>query len=192
MHLRPDQLVDLAEGVRAESSVPHLAACQECRHQLADLKAMMSAAANVDMPEPSPLFWDHFSARVRGAVAAEGVPRRSLWDWPRLMMPVAAAAIAGIILMIVLNTSRVSTPGTGTAPIAQDTSVELLLDSQAGGDDTALTLVSELSSDLDFDSAREAGLAPGGSAEHAVTHLNRGELRELRRLLQEELARPSN
>jgi hypothetical protein len=192
MHLRPDQLVDLAEGVRAESSVPHLAACQECRHQLADLKAMMSAAANVDMPEPSPLFWDHFSARVRGAVAAEGVPRRSLWDWPRLMMPVAAAAIAGIILMIVLNTSRVSTPGTRTAPIAQDTSVELLLDSQAGGDDTALTLVSELSSDLDFDSAREAGLAPGGSAEHAVTHLNRGELRELRRLLQEELARPSN
>jgi hypothetical protein len=192
MHLRPDQLVDLAEGVRAESSVPHLAACQECRHQLADLKAMMSAAANVDMPEPSPLFWDHFSARVRGAVAAEGVPRRSLWDWPRLMMPVAAAAIAGIILMIVLNTSRVSTPGTGTAPIAQDTSVELLLDSQAGSDDTALTLVSELSSDLDFDSAREAGLAPGGSAEHAVTHLNRGELRELRRLLQEELARPSN
>jgi hypothetical protein len=192
MHLRPDQLVDLAEGVRAESSVPHLAACQECRHQLADLKAMMSAAANVDMPEPSPLFWDHFSARVRGAVAAEGVPRRSLWDWPRLMMPVAAAAIAGIILMIVLNTSRVSTPGTSTAPIAQDASVELLLDSQAGGDDTALTLVSELSSDLDFDSAREAGLAPGGSAEHAVTHLNRGELRELRRLLQEELARPSN
>jgi hypothetical protein len=66
------------------------------------------------------------------------------------------------------------------------------LDSQAAGDDTALTLVSELSSDLDFDSAREAGLATGGSAEHAVTHLNRGELRELRRLLQEELARPIN
>ena len=192
MHLRPDQLVDLAEGVQAESSVPHFAACQECRRQLADLKAMMSAAANVGMPEPSPLFWDHFSARVRGAVAAEGVPRRSLWDWPRLWMPVAAAAMAGIILMIVLNASRVSTPGAGTAPIAQDASVELLLDSQAGGDDTALTLVSELSSDLDFDSAREAGLATGGSAEHAVTHLNRGELRELRRLLQQELARPSN
>jgi anti-sigma factor RsiW len=195
MHLRPDQLVDLAEGLQAESSLPHLAACQECRQQLADLKAMMSAAASVDMPEPSPLFWDHFSARVRGAVAAEGVPRRWLWDWQRLILPVAAAAMAGIILMVVLNTGRVSTPQAGTAPFAEDASVagvELLSDGQAPGDDTALSLVAELSPDLDFDSAREAGLAAGGSAEHAVTHLNRGELQELQRLLQEELKRPGN
>ena len=65
MHLQHDELVDLAEGTRAESSVPHLAACEACRHQLAELKAMMSAAADVAVPEPSPLFWDHFSARVR-------------------------------------------------------------------------------------------------------------------------------
>jgi hypothetical protein len=67
--------------------------------------------------------------------------------------------------------------------------VELLSDPQSGGDDTALTLVAQLSSDMDFDAAREAGLAARGSAEHAVTHLNREELRELQRLLQEELAR---
>ncbi len=42
---------------------------------------------------------------------------------------------------------------------------------------------------MDLDAAREAGLAGGGSAEHAVTHMDGGELRELRRLLQEELAR---
>jgi hypothetical protein len=195
MHLQPDQLVDLAEGTQPESSVPHLAACQVCRRQLADLKALMSAAADVDMPEPSPLFWDHFSARVHDAVAAEDVPRRSFWDWPRLVMPVAAAAIAGIILLVALNTGRVSTPAPGTVPIAQDASVaavDLLLDGQAAGDDTALTLVAELSSDLDFDSAREAGLAAGGSAEHAVTHMNAGELLELQRLLQEELARSGN
>ena len=59
MHLRPDELVDLAEGTRAESAAPHLAECAVCRLQLGDLKAMISAAAEVDVPEPSPFFWDH-------------------------------------------------------------------------------------------------------------------------------------
>ncbi len=38
---------------------------------------MMSVAAEVEVPEPSPLFWDHLSARVGEAVAAEQAPRRS-------------------------------------------------------------------------------------------------------------------
>ena len=190
MHLQPDEFVDLAEGRRTESSVPHLAACEACRHQLAELKAMMSAAADVAVPEPSPLFWDHFSTRVREAVAAEGVPRRSFWSWPRLAMPAAAAAMASVILAVALNTGPVTTPDAPTvAPAASVAAVDLLADLQPPDDDTALTLVAQLSSDMDLDAAREAGLAGGGSAEHAVTHLDGGELRELRRLLQEELAR---
>jgi hypothetical protein len=195
MHLQPDELVDLAEGARTESSAPHLAACEVCRHQLAELKAMMSAAADVVVPEPSPLFWDHFSARVREAVAAAGVPRRSFWRWPRLAMPAAVAAMAGVILAVALNTRPVTTPAptlppTTVAPTALVAAVDLLSDPQSPGeDDMALTLVAELSSDMDLEGAREAGLTGGGSAEHAVTHLDGGELRELRRLLQEELAR---
>ena len=152
---------------------------------------MMSAAIDVDAPEPSPLFWDHFSARVRDAVAAEGAPRRSFWSWPRLARPAAAVAMAGVILAVALNTGRVATPVPPTlaAPTSAIAAVDLLSDPQSGSDDTALTLVADLSSDMDFDAAREAGLAVGGSAEHAVTHLDGGELRELRRLLQEELAR---
>ena len=68
-------------------------------------------------------------------------------------------------------------------------SVDLLADPQSAGDDASLTLVAELSSDMDFETAREAGLAARGSAEHAVTHLTGSELRELQRLLQQELAR---
>jgi hypothetical protein len=190
MHLRPDELVDLAEGTRTESSAPHLAACEVCRHQLAELKAMMSAAADVEVPEPSPLFWDHFSANVREAVAAEGAPRRSFWSWPRLAMPAGAAALAVAILAVALSTGPVTAPD--APPVAPTTAVaaaELLSDLQSPGDDSALTLVAALSSDMDLDAAREAGLAGGGSAEHAVTHMDGGELRELRRLLQEELAR---
>ncbi len=190
MHLRPDELVDLAEGTRTDTSVPHLAACEVCRHQLAELRAVMSAAADVEVPEPSPLFWDHFSARVREAVAAEGAPRRSFWSWPRLAMPAGAAALAVAILAVALNTRPVTAPDAPPiAPTPTVAAVDLLSDLQSPGEDSALTLVAALSSDMDLDAAREAGLAGGGSAEHAVTHMDGGELRELRRLLQEELAR---
>ena len=53
-----------------------------------------------------------------------------------------------------------------------------------------LTNAASLTDDADLDTVREAGLAPGGSAEHAVTHMSESELRELRRLLKEELTRP--
>jgi len=80
-------------------------------------------------------------------------------------------------------------PSVAPAPVALPVaSADLLADPQSAGD-TALTLVAELSSDMDFETAREAGLAARGSAEHAVTHLAGSELRELQRLLQEELAR---
>lgn len=190
MHLQPDELVDLAEGTRAESSAPHLAGCAVCRLQLSELKAMLSTAAAVDVPEPSPLFWDHFSARVREAVAAEGTPRRSFWTWPRVVFPAVAVATAVLAVAVTLNTGGGSTPlpVPAPAPVAPVAAVDLLSDPQAA-DDTALTLVAELSSDMDFEAAREAGLAARGSAEHAVTHLTGSELRELQRLLQEELAR---
>ena len=194
MHLRPDELIDLAEGTRAESSATHLAGCAVCRLHLAELKAMMSAAADVDVPEPSPLFWDHFSARVRQAVDAEGAPRRSFWTWPRVVIPAISVATVVLAVAVTLNRGRtefgiVPLPSVAPAPVALPmASVDLLADPQSAGD-TALTLVAELSSDMDFEAAREAGLAARGSAEHAVTHLTGSELRELQRLLQEELAR---
>jgi hypothetical protein len=190
MHLRPDELIDVVEGARTEQSVPHLAACEGCRRQLAELKAMMSAAAEVEVPEPSPLFWDHFSARVREAVAADGAPRRSFWTWPRLAVPAVAVALAGLLFAVALDTGPAMPPPPSTVAVtAPAPSIELFADPQSPGDDMALNLVAELSSGMDLDAAREAGLAVGDGAEHAVTHLDGSELRELRRLLQEELAR---
>ena len=51
------------------------------------------------------------------------------------------------------------------------------------------TLVASLTDQVDLETAREAGLAPRGSADHAIAHLSDSELRELGRLLREELAR---
>ena len=73
------------------------------------------------------------------------------------------------------------------AVVANEIALEWLDD--VTPDDASLTVVASLTDDVDIETARAAGLAPRGSAEHAVTHMSERELRELRRLLNEELTR---
>jgi len=188
MHLKEAELVDLAEGAQPESSAPHLASCEPCRRQLRDLRAMMSAAAAVDVPDPSPLYWDHLSARVRETVATEASPRPWLdvAAWRRVLMPAWAAAVGSIIIVVALS-SRLMAPPPPTAVVKDAEAVDLWNDA-ASDDDESLTLVASLSAGLDLDAAGEAGLAARGSAEHAVTHMDDDDLRELKRLLMQELA----
>src|ERR1700693_3635539 len=88
-HLTSVELVDLAEGTRAESSAPHLDTCEACRHQLAELRAAMSTTEAFDVPEPSPLFWDHLSGGEAGAAAA---PTEPLAEDPSLALVADLAA----------------------------------------------------------------------------------------------------
>ena len=193
MHLNELELIDLAEGTRPESSAPHLASCDRCRRQLLQMRSLMADVAAVPVPEPSPLFWDHLSRRVRDAVAVErGAPRR--W-WhevalrKRILVPASAAALAVILILSAL-TSRLLAPLPG--PEREPADVAL---AGTGGpddgfdvaDDASLMLVADLSAELNLDPAADENLAPAGGAEHAVTHLNDDELRELQRLLQQEL-----
>ena len=202
MHLNAGELVDIAEGTRPESAAPHLAACEPCRAQLSGLRAMMAAAKAIDVPEPSPLFWDHLSSRVSEAVAQDAGPRRwwlSGLPWKRgALGPVEIMAVAALLIVAVI-TSRALAPaplappapiGVAVSPQATvaDAGRELLAE-LAPESDPSLTLVASLTDDVDLETAREAGLTPRGSAEHAVTHMSDGELRELGRLLKEELAR---
>jgi len=194
-HLKDEELVDIAEGTRPESSAPHLGGCDSCRAQLDELRAMMSAAQAVDIPEPSPLFWDHLSSRVREAVAADGEARRG-FDvplWRRLLVPVSAVAVAALLIATAL-TPRAPSPATnttrpGAAVVDAAPAIELLRDISSD-EDVSLTLVASLTDRVDLDTVREAGLATRGSAEDAITHMSESELRELGRLLKEELARP--
>jgi hypothetical protein len=186
MHLKPDELVDLAEGAGAESSVRHLASCEACRTELQTLKTAMALAADVDVPEPSPLFWDHLSRRVSDAVAAAGSPKPVWWSW---LKPAAAGACAAIIIALAVNVRDARIRHDTAAPTASTAVVsEAMPDPQLDDTDPSLVLVAELTSEMDLDGATEAGLAPQGSAEHAVTHMDRAELRELRQLLKEALA----
>jgi hypothetical protein len=196
-HLTPVELVDLVEGATKEADVPHLAACDSCRRQLGDLRATMTMAADVEVPEPPPFFWNQFSARVREAVESEASPRSGWWrrwsSWPGVTAPLSAAAVAVIVFAVVSTPRRaVVPPPAGSVAVSAPRGLsatptpDLLAD--GAGEDASLELVAELTDSLGWDGAADAGLAANGSAEHAVTHLSMGELQQLEHLLQEALA----
>ena len=199
MHLEPDDLVDLAEGTRSESSVPHLAACADCRRQLAEMRAMIATVAEIEIPEPSPLFWNQMSARVAGNIASES-RRLPAWleiaAWRRGWMPaaaVAAAALVAIVLGSRLTAPPPAPPENQSALVAlpqvtaPDPNAGAEAIGDAGFDDASLMLVASLTSSIDVDAARDAVLATDDSADHAVAHMPAAELRELERLLKAEL-----
>ncbi len=100
-HLSPEELVDLIEGTLSAARAAHVAGCARCRRRQEEVSAALSLARAVDVPEPSPLFWEHFSARVREAVHREAVaPRRELSEWWRRRLAVGLAAAVVAVLAI--------------------------------------------------------------------------------------------
>jgi hypothetical protein len=191
MHLQPDELLDIAEGARPESSAPHLAACARCRTQLQELRAMIAEVQDEAVPEPSPLFWDHLSSRVRAAVAEDIHPASSGAFLGSRWFRGAVAAAAGVLLAVTLSLRAPAPdlfPPVPSMSTVKGGPAELLGDVTAG--DVSLAMVAGLTDQVDLETAREAGFAPRGSADRAVAHLSDSELRELGRLLQQELTRP--
>ena len=208
-HLTPALLVDLAEGIKAEHSVPHLARCDACRRALAELRATMAEMAGPgdpehgrsDVPEPSPLFWDHLSTRVREAVAEQGAHRRARWfeAWsrPLVALPILATVTASAVLAVVtLRKPLVPNPIPATPlPILQSTRLPSLppLEPLGAPDDPALALITDYGTSLGWDELREemAGVSHSGGIDEAVITLSTEERQELQRLLEEEMTQPS-
>jgi hypothetical protein len=187
-HLSPETLVDIAEGAAPESSAPHLATCTSCRAQLADLRAMIATAA-VDVPEPSPLFWEHFSARVREATAAEATRRSSWWRSPRLSWRLAAVMSVAVVVVAVSMTIRTTSPPAKTVTPVVTQSTAGGADLASATDDPSLSLLADLAGDLDWDAAAEAGMAMEvGTADGALMDLTEVERAELQRLLREAMS----
>jgi hypothetical protein len=188
-HLSAAELLDLAEGTADEQSCPHLASCSGCRTQLQEARAALSVVLNVQVPEPSPLFWDRLSARVHDAVAAERSSRRASplrWVPWRLVAPIGAAAAVVVVAMNVLPRAPQNPPMSAAhAPIdansgTPDTPI---------ADDASLSFVADLASDLDWEGAAQAGLTAGsGAVDGVLPTLSEREAAELERILTDALA----
>ena len=127
-----------------------LALCEHCRQQAADLRAVMSAVADVEVL--TSLFWDHLSARVSEGVAdvaAAAPPGLRHGDVEaghadRLAAVIVAAIVAG----------RAS--GAAIARAADRARPARWRPSRRSAD-ASLSLIADLAGDLDWDAAVDAG-----------------------------------
>lgn len=192
-HLSDDELIETVEGRGHDAARAHAAACEQCGAGVAQLRAVLGRVQADEMPEPSPVFWDHFSSRVRSAVERESAPaRRQRWRdrWAWRFVSLAAAAGVLVVAVVVMNRPDTS-PVAPVSPEPAGAGLAAAADTPVpGADDGTFDLVTVISTDL----AGEDGAAASfderpGSAERAVEHLSLEEQSELVRLLEAAMAR---
>lgn len=192
-HLTAEQLVDAAERRDAEPDdgvlSEHVSECARCRAAIDGLRATMSIVSEGrDDAEPSPLFWDHFSARVRDAVAS---PPQAGWR-PRHMAWTLGAAIAAVaILLAVWLAPQRGRLSSGVDRAAGTPATSILAEGEPLGElpsDDSWQLIADLTPQMDWEAAGEAGIVPPDSSDHVLLSLSDAERDELRRLLATELS----
>jgi hypothetical protein len=194
-HLNQAEFVDLIES---RSSLPaaraqHARECERCRAEAESLRAMRLVASSDAMPEPSPLFWDHFSARVAEQVRKEPRPVAPSAGWR--MNPFATWAAAGTIaaMLIAAGLSRATLHAPAphmpheTAAVLPVSDVDPVDDLD---NDQAWAVVRAAAADLAWEDVTAAGLtAHPADIEDAALQLNAAERVELVRLLNADLKR---
>jgi hypothetical protein len=210
-HLTEAELVDLVDGALLPSRRTHLEACDRCRSAEAELREMLARAGDVEIPEPSPLFWEHFSARVHAGVHDAGTSEPSRWFgsganpvWLASGRWAGAGALLTLLLVAVVWRASAPAPGrvapattasvSGTGSNA-DTDVlandELIDDAFDPDTDEAWALVRTVADDVSWDDAAAEGVGVRpGSAEPEMATLSVDERSELVRLLQAETKQP--
>jgi len=177
-HLTADELIDAMEGILVPERQSHLTECAECQRQLADLSSVLNDAKQASVPEPSPLFWHHFSTRVNEAIDSEGLRAWPAWLHWKTLVPLGAMAM--IVLALAF---RMVTPSDVSLNLVDNRALEVELPADNWGTLTALD------GELDIETASAAGVIEPGIADQAVLHLTADEQKELTRLLQAELTR---
>jgi hypothetical protein len=196
-HLTDEQIVDTAEGLADRAVSVHLSGCAACRARVAETRAVLDAVTSVPAADPSPLFWEHFAARVNAAIDAPASSRSRLAG--RLAW-LGATAILLITLGLAAARWPAGLPGhetptplattQGSPPGASDPFPGAPRLDGSLEDDAAWAVVQSMAGDLSYDDVLEAGVLPRpGSIERAATELSPEERAELVRLIQDELKR---
>jgi hypothetical protein len=186
-HLSPDEFVDALDGFLDSGRAGHVERCSSCRTEVERLQALLQESSQVEVPEPSPLFWTHFSRRVHEGIAAENVPGgglRRVWLRWAVLAPAAALLLMMIAWMSALPGDSLEQPPTVVANPAPDAADDL---ARLGEREWAV--LSEIVGPVDLDVAHEAGFVSLGDADRALQQLDAAEQRELLRLIEEEIGK---
>jgi hypothetical protein len=196
-HLSEQRLLELLDGETPDEG--HLKQCPACRERFDTLRQLMGLLREDPVPEPSPLFWQHLSDRVRLAIEHQSAENSnnatkfvSWWTW-RWRWAVAGA-VAVMAAAVIMTSQRGRTldhlaEGVRSVPVLEvNAGVEDL--SWSAPADDSWAMVMGLAEGLDFESAAEAGLVVRpGSIDQALLSLSDEERHELAGIIRAELDR---
>jgi len=191
MHLTEAEIVDLIDSQLAPERLRHADQCAECRAQAVALAAILPSARGAGVPEPSPLFWEHLSARIAEAIDREPAPSRwrnvlALTTWRLAFAAMALVLVAGLTWQTLFKVENPSLPG----PVTPSAATEAATDADIDGFVDAWDAIEAAAADLDWEDAQSIGIAlRPGSAERMVSDLTAEERSELVRLIEEEMKR---
>ena len=194
-HLSDDVLADLAES---GGSHPHLGECERCAAWLRDAREALAETRRPGVPEPSPLFWEHLSARVHAAVEDDARSaarsRRSVFVW----VPAAAAVLIVCAAAVWLvqgdrqsesaRSAAVHTPAAVAAPGPRSADVQAAAaEMLPPASDPTWGVLAHVAQSIQFE---DTVLARPGATDRAIAHLSTEEQQEFMRLLKREMSAP--
>jgi hypothetical protein len=204
-HLRESEFVDLLDDLLPGRRRQHVDTCAACAEKADALRGTLGRVAAVDVPEPSPLFWDHFSARVRDGVkdaTPSGASPYAGWLYGEgLRWAVAGVLVAVLVVAGMWRSGRPLVTEAPAPSIAEKASASsdpsTGIDAHEGLDTTSVDadagwdLVRAVADEVRWDDGVAASLGAGpGTVDRAVLSLKGEERAELVRLLEAETKRP--
>jgi hypothetical protein len=139
----------------------------------------------LDVPEPSPLFWEHFPGRVRAAVASEPANAPGGWWQRRLVMLAVPAAFALALAAWTMVPRESAEPVDADVMVTADAAAS---DEAEMIEDADWAAVSSVAESAGIDMLREAGfgVAPG-AADAAIEDLDAAARADLVAMLRAEM-----
>jgi predicted anti-sigma-YlaC factor YlaD len=114
--------VDVLDGALPDGLRLHLDTCEACRNErdhVVALAASAKAAAEEDLPDPPPFFWERLSANIRRETTAAAPMRwQQRWHkvWPSLATLGVTAAAALVVFVLRAPVRAPASTETHTAP----------------------------------------------------------------------------
>ena len=189
MHLSSQECVTALDNELTPARREHLDACESCQEQVTELRALVNEAAHdADVPEPSPLFWDHFQTRVLTAVQREEPSRRTWWTtWLDTRTFVAIGVLAVVAASVALYMNRPIAPVADSLADATAVESSAVAETTTSLDGDEWEFVASVMGTLEGDDIHEV-LAPSPNAVDAAMESLTGDERDrLVKLLKAEM-----
>jgi len=178
-HLLPGEFVDALEQRLAPTRRRHLAACDRCRRQFDALEQMQARLDDGGVPEPSPLFWEHFSRRVQEAVSVVPVERRTGWLSGWRIVAAGATVVVALLVGLTVRQAPRHAPQASAAAASEAAPVVNVI----ATDEDSLTFVAHVTSDVSLDELQQVARPAEDATDAMVAQLTPAERAEFVRLL---------